>query len=132
MAVRKQPRILIVDDSKMMRLVARDAMEEIGLEVVEAPNGERAISTFNDQQPDIVLLDLNMPRLDGFAVCELIRLHAEGVNTPVLMMTAADDLDLVRRAYEVGATDFATKPINYTPTAGDGWYIKGGATNAWV
>ena len=94
-------------------MIAR-ALEQAGLGVLEAADGEEALRAFDRERPDLVLLDVNMPRRDGFSVCEEIRAHAHGRNTPVLMLTASDDVDSIRRAYQAGATDFSPKPVNWT------------------
>ncbi|MEE9609584.1 MAG: EAL domain-containing protein [Myxococcota bacterium] len=110
---RKNPLILLVDDSKTVRRMGRDALESVGLDVVEAGDGRQAVRAFSNHQPDLVLLDIKMPKLDGFDVCEEIRRTSAGAHVPVMMVTSCDDLDSIRRAYEVGATDFATKPLNW-------------------
>ena len=105
------PRILVADDTELLRQMARDALEATGHEVVEVENGEQALTAWEEYQPDLLLLDVNMPFLDGCGVCEAVRRVDE--NLPVLMMTASDDADAIRRAYEAGATDFIPKPINW-------------------
>ncbi len=110
---RKQPRVLVVDDTATLRQMARDALEEDGLEVVEAADGRAALEVVAEQRPDLVLMDVNMPVLDGCAACHELRLNPEWANLPVLMMTASDDVESMRTAYEAGATDFITKPINW-------------------
>ena len=108
-----RPLVLVVDDDTVMRLLAREALEEAGFDVEEADDGLSALESFKQSQPAIVLLDVMMPGMDGFSACKLIRTLPGGEHTPVLMMTGLDDVDSINRAYEVGATDFATKPINY-------------------
>jgi diguanylate cyclase (GGDEF)-like protein/PAS domain S-box-containing protein len=109
----KRRLVLVVDDTATVRQMARDALEGIGLEVAEAEDGEKGLRAFSKRRPDLVLLDVNMLGLDGFAVCEEIRRARADENIPVLMMTASDDADSIHRAYEVGATDFITKPLNW-------------------
>ncbi|MBM3217680.1 MAG: response regulator [Candidatus Rokubacteria bacterium] len=77
------------------------------------PTGRRAWRRSPAAAPDIVLLDVNMPKADGFSVCGQIRQMPEGANTPVMMMTGAEDVDAIHKAYEVSATDFITKPLNW-------------------
>ena len=105
--------ILVVEDSRMIRMLSRDALEDVGLSVIEAGDGRTGLNLFLEQSPDLVLLDVNMPELDGFAVCEAIRSETKGANVPIVMMTASDDLESIKRAYEAGATDFAAKPVNW-------------------
>ena len=105
--------VLIVDDDAVARLMAREALEQSGITVIEAENGIEAVQRCSDDHPDIVLLDVQMPELDGFEACARMRNTPAGRDVPILMMTGLDDIDSINRAYEVGATDFVTKPINY-------------------
>jgi len=109
----KRQRVLVVDDDPTMRLLVREALEPHGLEVEEAPDGASALALFRASEPNLVLLDVQMPGLDGFTVCEEIRRIPGALHTPVVMITGLDDVDSVRRAYEAGATDFITKPISW-------------------
>ncbi|MBT8447713.1 MAG: diguanylate cyclase, partial [Gammaproteobacteria bacterium] len=106
-------RILVVDDDMAARLMARQALQRDGAEVVEAENGRQALELFEASKFDLVLLDVVMPDLDGFECCEALRALPGGAHVPILMMTGLDDVDSINRAYEVGATEFVTKPINY-------------------
>jgi diguanylate cyclase (GGDEF)-like protein/PAS domain S-box-containing protein len=109
----KRQCVLVVDDAATLRAMARDALELAGLAVSEAKDGRDALRAFAEVQPDFVLLDVNMPHLDGYAACEEIRRTVAGENTPILMVTAADDVASIQRAYDAGATDFVTKPVNW-------------------
>jgi len=106
-------RVLVVDDDMTARLLMRESLEQSGFEVVEAEDGSKAVQSFSDIRPDIVLMDVEMPNMDGFLACETLRRLPEGQDTPILMVTGHDDLDSVHRAFEVGATDFLPKPINW-------------------
>jgi diguanylate cyclase (GGDEF)-like protein/PAS domain S-box-containing protein len=110
---RKQPLVLVVDDDRTMRFLVGEALAPHGLEVVEVEDGAAALEVLRRRVPDLVLLDVRMPGLDGFAVCEEIRRHPAAADVPVMMMTGLDDVDSIRRAYEAGATDFVTKPLNW-------------------
>jgi two-component system cell cycle sensor histidine kinase/response regulator CckA len=107
------PVLLIADDEEMFRLLAREALEPNGFVVEEAADGMAALAAFPRVHPDVVLLDVNMPGADGFTVCATLRQTAVGAHVPILIMTAADDVDAIHRAYEAGATDFITKPVNW-------------------
>ena len=109
----KRRLVLVVDDTALIRQMARDTLEGEGLEVVEAVDGEAALSAFAARRPDLVLLDVQMPRRDGFSVCEEIRRSSGGETLPVLMLTSCDDVASIERAYDCGATDFMTKPVNW-------------------
>jgi signal transduction histidine kinase len=108
-----KPLVLVVDDDAALQMLARAALEQDGFGVEEATDGEAGTEAFPRCRPDIVLLDVNMPKADGFTVAGRIRRLPEGTNTPIMMMTGADDFDAIHKAYEVGATDFITKPLNW-------------------
>lgn len=107
------PLILVADDDKMMRVMLRRAMEKEGYRVVEATDGEQAIAAYTQFHPDIVLLDALMPAIDGFACCEQLQKLSGEYRTPVLMITGLEDEESVDRAFEVGATDYITKPLHW-------------------
>ncbi len=107
------PLILIVDDDSILRGVAGESLRQAGFSVSEAENGVQALAAIKKSRPDIVLLDVMMPEMDGFDTCRAIRSLPNGDMLPVVMITALEDLDSINKAYEVGATDFITKPINW-------------------
>ncbi|QTA82322.1 Two component system response regulator, PAS and GAF and GGDEF and EAL domain-containing [Desulfonema limicola] len=109
----KKPIALIADDDFTIRLLACEALEQADFEVKEAEDGKQALEIFKQVQPEIVLLDVKMPFLSGFEVCKAIRQYPNGKNLPILMVTGADDIESIRSAYDAGATDFMTKPINW-------------------
>lgn len=107
------PLIQIVDDDLSTRLLMRASLEKAGFRVAEAENGLIAVAEFEELQPDAILLDVIMPKLDGFETCRAIRRHASGLHTPILMVTGLEDLESIHRSFDSGATDFITKPINW-------------------
>lgn len=106
-------RVLVVDDDVTARLLARQALGKENFAVIEAEDGIAALELFQAVQPDIVLMDVEMPGLNGFEVCQQLRSFPCGKLVPILMATGQDDIDSVRQAYEAGATDFVTKPFNW-------------------
>jgi diguanylate cyclase (GGDEF)-like protein/PAS domain S-box-containing protein len=108
-----RPLILIADDDGTSRLLMQRALEQVGFEVVEAADGVAAVAAFTARRPDLVVLDVVMPGLDGYEVCARLRACPGGDATPILMLTGLDDIDSINRAYEVGATDFANKPLSW-------------------
>jgi PAS domain S-box-containing protein len=112
-SAREWPLILVVDDDEGQRLLAGASLRQGGFAVVEAGDGEQALAVFQREQPDIVLLDVVMPGLDGFAVCTALRQSPDGRYCPIVMVTGLDDVESIERAYQVGATDFITKPIQW-------------------
>ncbi len=106
-----QPLVLVADDDATHRRVLQDILEKAGFRVVLAENGKIALEQFSEMQPDVVLLDVEMPELDGFSVCESIRAQEGLRETPIFIITGREDKEAVARAYSVGATDFLNKPI---------------------
>jgi diguanylate cyclase (GGDEF)-like protein len=107
------PQLLVVDDDPFMRLLITEALRGMAFETTEADCGEACLALFNQQGADAVLLDVMMPGMNGFEACEAIRKLPHGEHTPVLIMTGLDDLESITRAFDAGATDFITKPINF-------------------
>jgi CheY-like chemotaxis protein len=105
-------RILVVDDDFATRLLASEALHAAGFAPLEAEDGREALEQYDRTSPDAILLDINMPVLDGYEVCRRVRMRPGGAATSILVMTASDDVDAVQRAFAAGATDFLTKPLN--------------------
>ena len=102
-------RVLVVDDEKLIVKGIRFSLEQDGMEVTCAYDGEEALTFAREQQFDIILLDIMLPRLSGFEVCQQIR---EFSNVPIIMLTAkGDDMDKIL-GLEYGADDYITKPFN--------------------
>jgi signal transduction histidine kinase len=110
---RARPIVLVIDDDPILRLLARETLEQAGFLVHDEGDGSLAMEAFRRARPHLVLLDVNLPGKDGYEICRELRQTSAGALTPVLMMTAPEDTDAVHRAYEAGATDFITKPINW-------------------
>lgn len=106
------PKILIVDDNLAVRLTLLKGLTVANYEVFQANDGQQGCEMFYRHHPDIVLMDVQMPILNGFESVKLIRENESGRATPILMLTADDDVDSIRLAFEAGATDYITKPIN--------------------
>src|SRR5574338_1489404 len=102
-------RILVVDDEERMVRFIRMNLEPDGFQVSEAFNGKQAISKMRDVTPDLMLLDVMMPDLDGFEVLETVR---EISNVPVIMLTAKGEEDDRVKGLELGADDYITKPFS--------------------
>jgi predicted signal transduction protein with EAL and GGDEF domain/FixJ family two-component response regulator len=105
--------VLVADDDPVMRLLMLEMLEGVGLEGIEAADGQEAVALAQARTPDLILLDVEMPKMDGFAACRAIRDLPNGAMVPVVMVTGGDDLEAVTNAYEAGATDFVSKPINW-------------------
>jgi len=105
--------ILVVDDDYLTRRYLCELLKHTGYQVVEASNGLEAIATYIRLHPDLVLLDVMMPEMDGFSCCAQLQALPNGKDTPVLMITAYGDQTSVEEAFAVGATDFITRPIQW-------------------
>ena len=110
---RPKPLILTVDDDEMERFLQREVLEPAGFDIIEANSGTAALELFAEHQPDLVVLDVMMPEMNGFEACQAIRALPGGQNAPILMATALDDIASIDQAYRAGATDFIGKPINW-------------------
>jgi two-component system sensor histidine kinase/response regulator len=104
-------KVLVVDDHDVNRLLAQDTLTDAGYEVVLAQNGAEALARFAEEPADCVLLDVRMPDIDGFVVCERLRALPGGAETPVLFLTALRDIETFDRASRTDADDFLTKPV---------------------
>ncbi len=109
-----QSTVLVVDDNEANRSLARHTLEDEGYRVVLANGGAEAIAAFERESPDCILLDVRMPEIDGFAVCERIRALPRGRETPLIFLTALRDVDTFDRALRAGGDDFLTKPVRPT------------------
>ncbi len=106
-------RILVADDDFAMRLLMRESLQSIEVEILEAEDGDQALELCQTQAPNLVLLDVNMPKRDGYSVCRALRAMPGGEDVTVVMVTGLDDVASIERAYQVGATDFISKPVNW-------------------
>ena len=109
----ERPRILVVDDDPEIHLLAGATFDIAGFEFIGALDGPRAIDMLRGQLPDLILLDVMMPGIDGFETCRRIRREPGCALLPILMVTGCDDIASIETAYESGATDFLAKPINW-------------------
>jgi two-component system cell cycle response regulator len=105
-------RVLVVDDVATNRLLLRAKLSSAYYDVVVAENGTQALEMARSEQPDMVMLDVMMPDMDGFAVCEVLKAAEETAHIPVIMVTALDTPEERIRGLEAGADDFLSKPFN--------------------
>ncbi len=108
-----KPLILIVDDDGVSRKMAAKSLSKHGFDGVEAADGLEALTVFQEARPDLVLLDVSMPNMDGFEACRQIRRLPRGSHTPIIMLTGHNDLESIQSAFQAGANDFTVKPVNY-------------------
>jgi DNA-binding response OmpR family regulator len=105
-------KILIVDDSELNVDLLEQSLEMMGHDTVSAYDGQEALEKVAEEAPDLILLDVMMPIMDGFEVCERVKNNPETQLTPIIIMTALGDVDDRVRGIEAGADDFLTKPVN--------------------
>lgn len=105
-------RILIVDDAAFMRMMIRDILSREGFEIHEATNGQEAVTSYEDLQPDLVTMDITMPEMDGISALRAIRSMDPAAR--VLMVSAMGQQKLIMEALEAGALDFLVKPFQPT------------------
>ena len=106
-------KILVVDDNRENIMLVRDVLEVASYEVIEALNGPGALEITPEEQPDLILLDVNMPGMSGFEVCKLLKSDETTNHIPVIMLTAQSDVDSRVQGIEAGADDYMSKP--YSP-----------------
>ncbi|MGH7531195.1 MAG: response regulator transcription factor, partial [Gemmatimonadales bacterium] len=104
-------KVLLVDDEDSLRKVMKDLLERDGYVVTEARDGVQALDQVDRVGPDIIVLDLNLPGLDGYGVLSHLRSRPATANIPVIVLTAKGDEDNEVRVFELGADDFLTKPF---------------------
>ncbi len=100
---------LIVDDDRVLADVLAFTLRREGFQVIQAYDGEAALERWAEDQPDLIVLDVNMPRLDGFAVCQRIR---EQADTPIILLTVRGEEDDIVHGLKLGADDYITKPFS--------------------
>jgi CheY-like chemotaxis protein len=105
--------ILVVDDDPGQRFLMRKVLEHKGFEVIEAADGVEACCLNEERRPDLLLVDLMMPRMDGYELCRELRGQTHSANVPIVVTTGRDDIASIARAYDAGATDFVPKPVNW-------------------
>jgi type II secretory ATPase GspE/PulE/Tfp pilus assembly ATPase PilB-like protein/CheY-like chemotaxis protein len=103
--------VLLVEDEDALRLVLKDLLEREGYTIIEAADGIQALDEIDRSAPDAVVLDLNLPRLDGYGVLSHLRARSATATLPVLVLTAKADEENEVRVFEIGASDFVTKPF---------------------
>lgn len=105
----RKDKILLVEDDSTLSFIVQDALTREGFDVVCAPNGESGLKLFTESNPDIIVADVMMPKMDGFEMVRLVRLTSPAV--PVLFLTARTALDDVVKGFELGANDYIRKPF---------------------
>jgi DNA-binding response OmpR family regulator len=106
----KVTKILVVDDEPKIRRIVEQSLRKDAYRVVHACDGMEALQKISSESPDLVVLDLMMPEMDGFEVCKVMR--SRGDNTPVIILTAKDELEDKAHGFNLGVDDYVTKPFS--------------------
>ena len=104
--------VLIVDDNEQNLELVQAYLEDLGCQIKAARDGMEALTLIEREQPDLILLDVMMPRMSGFQACSRIKANPQTRDVPVIMITALNEVGDVEKAVESGADDFLTKPVN--------------------
>lgn len=108
----QQLKVMVIDDSKTIRRTAETLLQREGYEVITAVDGFEALSKIADVNPDIVFVDIMMPRLDGYQTCALIKNSQQFQNVPVIMLSSKDGLFDRAKGRVVGSNEYLTKPFS--------------------
>jgi len=111
--IEKGATVLVADDDPMFCVMLKQFFEANGYAVITVEDGAQAVRAFEQQQPAMIMLDGDMPEMDGFAACEMIRTLPGGTELPIFMITALEGQAAMDCAVAVMASDFVTKPINF-------------------
>lgn len=104
-------KVMVIDDSKTIRRTAENLLSKAGCEVITATDGFEALAIIADTRPDVIFVDIMMPRLDGYQTCALIKNNDEFKSTPVIMLSSKDGLFDRARGRIVGSEQYLTKPF---------------------
>src|SRR5512136_1888461 len=105
--------LLVVDDQESNIQVVGAALGKLGFEILPATGGVQVFRRLAVRRPDLILLDLLMPEMDGFEVCRRIRENPDWAEIPIIFLSSADDKELIVRAFDSGGVDYITKPFNH-------------------
>ena len=105
-------KILLVDDSTTTLMMEKMVLSRGEYDLVTAKDGEEAVATAAREQPDLILLDIVMPRMDGFEACRRLRESEKTQDIPIIMVTTRGEAENIEHGYELGCNDYVTKPIN--------------------
>jgi DNA-binding response OmpR family regulator len=107
-----QGRVLVVDDDEDSRRLLSHLLERKGYSVVLADGGQAALDSLRSQEVDVILLDVMMPNMDGFAVCRELKKSSSTASLPVILLTARDDMETRATGMNLGVSEFLAKPVN--------------------
>jgi len=121
--MQSRPKILVCDDDSSVRMLTRQCLEADNMVVFEAASGTEAIDLFIAERPDLLFLDVEMPGMDGLEVCRRIRNLPQGETIPIMIVTGSDDRASIDHGFKAGATQYKTKPVNWSLLSRDVQYM---------
>lgn len=121
--ITQRAKVLVADDDMNVRLLSRQCLEAEGMLVVEAADGHEALDAFVRERPDLIFLDVEMPGMTGLEVCQRIREMPQGENIPIMIVTGSDDRKSIDDGFNAGATQYKTKPVNWSLLGRDVQYM---------
>lgn len=104
--------ILVADDDAMIRQLVRLMLEPVGYKIIEAVDGFDALEKVKKHQPDVLLLNILMPNLDGITVCKMLRKEKASATLPIILLTGQAQLSVINKGLQAGATNYLTKPMS--------------------
>jgi len=110
----RQPWVLVVDDEEPIRKIVSFQLEKAGYEVTACADGQEALRIVEEREPDLILLDVMMPNVDGYEVCKRLKSNYQTSHIPIIMVTAKSELENRLQGFEDGANDYITKPFAIT------------------
>lgn len=110
--IQKTPKILVVDDNQQNLELLQAYLEDIDCEILSATDGVEALEVVSGNPPDLILLDVMMPRMSGFEVCKRLKNDAKTSEIPIIMVTALNEFGDIERGIDSGTDDFISKPVN--------------------
>ena len=111
-------KVHIVDDESIYREILKDILTDDRFEISESSSGKQCLQYLENSTPDIILLDINMPCMDGYEVCKKIKANSRFIDIPVLFLTASETHSSIEKGYEVGACDYIIKPFKPSEVKG--------------
>ncbi len=107
-----QPTVLVVDDSPTVRKIVQMTLQREHIRVITASDGLSALTSVADEMPAVILLDIQLPRMDGYHICQIIRKHLQYRQIPIIMLSGRDGLFDKMRGRLAGSTEYLTKPFD--------------------
>ena len=107
-----EKKILVADDEPHILRIVKDKLSNAGFSVIAVTNGEEAFASAKNETPDLILLDVMMPKMNGFEVCKKLRQEAAFTSTPIILLTARGQESDMKTGFDAGATEYITKPFS--------------------